>query len=363
MALATHRRALELCSYCAKLCRHTCPVSNALGRETLIPQAKMHLLDLLRRNTVGWSADHAAPLFACTGCGLCQTHCRHGNDVASALWEGRAEANRRQLAGPAISAFPARDHARRERLAAHLREHMRPEWLDARATVAYLPGCDTIASSFADLEDAFTLFAALTRDRVRLIDERAICAGYPLWAAGARDEALFQANQLVRKLRPFDAVVLGCAACTYTMREILPAEGFDHTTKVWHLSEFLAARADELPLRRRYRPVYYHDPCYLGRRLGVYDPPRELLARCAEATREFFHARELAECCGGGGLVPLSYPEATREQARKRLREPELYRVSTVVTACSGCKRTLRSAKRPVKVLDLVNVLAWATRR
>ena len=30
-----HVRELEFCTYCPKMCRHSCPVSNALGHETL----------------------------------------------------------------------------------------------------------------------------------------------------------------------------------------------------------------------------------------------------------------------------------------------------------------------------------------
>ena len=40
--------SLTYCTYCPKLCRHTCPVSNATARETLTPQTKMATMRLLR---------------------------------------------------------------------------------------------------------------------------------------------------------------------------------------------------------------------------------------------------------------------------------------------------------------------------
>ena len=92
MGIEQHKRALEYCTYCPKLCRQSCPLANALGRETFTPQAKMQLLNLLRRKAIEWDAEYVTPLFACTGCRLCQTYCRHGNDVASALGAGRAAA-------------------------------------------------------------------------------------------------------------------------------------------------------------------------------------------------------------------------------------------------------------------------------
>ena len=41
MSFDEYQKALELCTYCPKLCRHTCPVGNAERREAVIPQAKM----------------------------------------------------------------------------------------------------------------------------------------------------------------------------------------------------------------------------------------------------------------------------------------------------------------------------------
>lgn len=355
---ALDRKTLELCSYCAKLCRHTCPLSNSLGRETLIPQAKMHLLDLLERNSIGWTPEHAAPLFACTGCGACQQVCKHHNDVAAALFAGRAAAVERGVAPPEITEYPGTFRRRSDYLANRLREQALPDWTNPSARTVYLPGCDTIASAPGDIAHAFTLFGALGL-LVTLPDAPIVCAGYPLWAAGTRDAALLTASRVVQHIRQYDQVVLGCAACTYTLRHTLPAEGLVFNTRVLHLSEFLAENVDRLPVRRKRRAAYYHDPCYLGRKLGCYEAPRELLARCVESPREFFHHHEHAECCGGGGLVPLTHGEATEVQARRRLAEPELYGVDLVVTACSGCKRSLRKGGTAVEVLDLVNLLAW----
>ncbi len=56
--LADHVDALELCTYCPKLCRHACPVANATGRETFTPQSKMQLLNMLRREAIPWHGDH-----------------------------------------------------------------------------------------------------------------------------------------------------------------------------------------------------------------------------------------------------------------------------------------------------------------
>ncbi len=352
-------RELEYCTYCPKMCRHTCPVSNALGVETLIPQAKMQLMNMLRKEAVGWDADHAAALYGCTSCRLCTQYCLHGNVPALTLERGRAWAEERRLQHPALAQLPQRFRERGARLLAKLHAEFSPQLFAEEARVGYFPGCDAIAHGVEDIRAAFRVFDHLGLNFVRLTSVPQVCAGYPLWSGGFTDAARFVAEQMVQSLARFSTVVVGCPACTHLLRERLPAEGFRLQTEVLHLTEFLYVHAERLRVERRREAAFYHDPCYLGRYLGVYDPPRRLLARCVDSLREFFYSREEGECCGGGGLVPHTFPAATRGQAERRVSEAELFDVPLVVTACPTCKHTLSRSGREVEVVDLIGLLAW----
>lgn len=54
--------------------------------------------------------------------------------------------------------------------------------------------------------------------------------------------------------------------------------------------------AHKLPYR-----VTYHDPCYLGRYNGIYDPPRAVLKALGVELKEMRHTRRQSVCCGAGG--------------------------------------------------------------
>jgi len=105
-------------------------------------------------------------------------------------------------------------------------------------------------------------------------------------------------------------------------------------------SELLAGliAAGKIPLRKPMDlAVTYHDPCYLGRYNGVFEPPRAVLralgVQCAEMPRN----RGSAFCCGaGGGRIWMEDSVAQKERpAESRVREAaSLPGVETLVVAC-----------------------------
>ena len=359
--LANYRKALEYCTYCPKLCRHSCPVSNATGRETLTPQSKMSLLFSLKRGCLKWSEDYVEPLYGCTSCGLCQKFCVHGNDVAAALREGRSAAKTRGVVPEAVRSFAdgfeQRSHKLRDLLANHGAAGLGTL---ADAPVLMHSGCDAIEHNPPRLANSLALVRQSQRKAAHSVDHRQPCIGYPLWQAGYDDEARAAVDAFWHHVGKAQSLVLSCAPCTYLLREVMakriPANG----PKPQHITEFLAQHAAGLRPRRKRKQAFYHDPCFLGRHLGVYQAPRQLLSYCVESTREYFHAQEHSQCCGGGVFARAVHPQAAHRQARDRLAEPQLFDARLVVTSCPTCSRTLQSVDSRVEVMDLIDLLAWS---
>jgi len=115
-----------------------------------------------------------------------------------------------------------------------------------------------------------------------------------------------------------------------------------HTSQV--LERLIASRALALSGRGE-RTVTYHDPCFLGRRNGVYDAPRNVL-RSIPGVRliEMKRSRERSLCCGGGGGRMWVESGEGEKIAEVRIREAAETGAETVVTACPFCFSNLDDA-------------------
>ncbi|MCE9579358.1 MAG: (Fe-S)-binding protein [Deltaproteobacteria bacterium] len=353
-------KQLDYCSYCPKMCRHACPVSTASGRETHIPQVKMDRLNQLTKGRQAWSADAADSMWACTGCRHCTTYCDHGNEPGLVLFAGRAEAQARGAAHPALAGYPDRFRNRDERLV-HQAHELFPGRFADEGQVGFWPGCDAIDKGPADVAAALAVFDQIGAGHVRLVDAGQACAGYPLLAGGYIDLFRWHASKVAKTLRRFRTVVVNCSACVYTLRAQYPGEGITLPTEILSLAELLAQHANQLKRPTTKRAVYYHDPCYHARYSNVIEQPRRVLEQIADV-RELSWNRTDTECCGGGGLLPKTMPSTADAMAKRRLSEVASRGGGLVVTSCATCTFMLkRNAPRGVEVADLPTAVAQLT--
>ena len=107
-----------------------------------------------------------------------------------------------------------------------------------------------------------------------------------------------------------------------------------------HYTELLATlfeRGQLQAARKLSCRVTYHDPCYLGRYNGVYDPPRAVLKALGVDLKEMPRSRRQSFCCGGGGgrIWMEEIGEARTRPSESRVREAaSLDGVEYLVVAC-----------------------------
>ena len=150
-------------------------------------------------------------------------------------------------------------------------------------------------------------------------------------------------------------VVANCPAVVYALREWYPKIGLKLDAEVLHHTEYL----EKLGVAGKFKgKVTFHDPSYLGRYLGVFDAPRNVLKKVTDL--------ELVECYFNrdkanptGPLLAYFNPEWADMVAARRADELALA-APTVVTAAPSSKRNVGAVAQAagIKVLDIAEVLA-----
>ncbi|NUP09984.1 MAG: (Fe-S)-binding protein [Polyangiaceae bacterium] len=345
--LEPRQDALEKCVYCPKLCRATCPVSNAEPHETLIPWGKMSTSFFMARGDVPIAPEEASVAWACTDCGACTERCDHKNPVGATLTDARADLFERGAA-PAgakdlAASWSAKSEARRAAVAA----------LNASTqgtpAARLLLGCSYLRRSTREAELAKRVTEALVGGPVAVASG---CCGLPLLAAGDRGAYAREQAALASDLSGDAPVIVADPGCFRTIQAALPSATL--------LVDRAAASIDRFQHKPGLPVPRYHDPCQLGRGLGRYDAPRAIIERVVgERPHEFERARERADCAGSGSILPLTRPEGSAQIAKDRIAEHTRLgdgKEVPIATACGSSLHRFRSSGS--RTLDLLEYMA-----
>ncbi|MFH1149358.1 MAG: (Fe-S)-binding protein [Actinomycetota bacterium] len=200
-----------------------------------------------------------------------------------------------------------------------------------------------------------------------ILGRQEVSSGALLLQLGDRDyfETYALANiELFEKAGVKEIITADPHACTVFKEEYTKLADIE----AYHVSQIfntLIHREALKPSKQVKIKAVYHDPCRLGRRMGVFDEPRDVLDHIPGLELiEFERARKNALCCGGGGGAYLWESEYARWVTDERLFEAEHVGAGAIVTACPLCVRlfedALKAKKSKMKVYDLAEVIALA---
>lgn len=183
------------------------------------------------------------------------------------------------------------------------------------------------------------------------------CTGDPARRAG--NEFLYQALA-TENIEMFAAtgadqktMITTCAHCFNTLKNEYPQLGGVYS--VIHYSQLLGMlvrRGLLKPIPRGENPdarpaITYHDPCFLGRHNGVFDPPRELLSMVGNFKELPRHA-ENAFCCGAGGSRMFMEEKLGTRISDNRATEVVASGATTLAVGCPYCNTMLTSGIKAV---------------
>ncbi len=341
-----HIEDIIKCTRCGR-CRALCPINEELGWESTNARGRMLLARALAEGEKP-SEGMKRSFYTCLTCAMCASTCPSGARPDEVM-----EAARKELIKEKCSPDYYTD------ILNNINKHgnslgdagQRNAWvpdelkLKGKADVIYWAGCLT---SYRQQKTALAQLKILGRFGARVLeDER--CCGSPLLRLGGEPVTSGHNLEQVRKSGA-KTLVTGCAGCYKTLKDGIPG------VEVLHVTQFLARHVDELPFKRLPYKVTYHDPCHLGRCMGIYEEPRAIIRRICEL-KEMHTSKKEARCCGGGGGVRRGYGDLAGRVAKKRLAEtPD--GVDYIITACPMCNANLRDSGG--RVLDIAELVLMA---
>ncbi len=163
-----------------------------------------------------------------------------------------------------------------------------------------------------------------------------------------------------------EMIVTLCAGCANMLKNDYTQAKTKLKPKVLHIVEFLPKLIREGKLQFKNKDplkVAYHDPCHLGRHMGIYDEPRAILdALPGVDVVERQATKENTICCGAGGGMRIFASGALAEKiGQKAVESAAEAGAEALVTACPFCEMNLASAagnlNNPIPVYDIIDLV------
>ena len=367
MKLEKYSKQALKCALCLKMCKFVCPVAGIVRREPVYPPNKALMVHFMASGIVDINEEGdvlAKYLYLCTMCGLCSTEPWCGLKISMPEIVESARTYLVSLNKVPENVLEVEKSARENHNpygepSAQRFSHVNAKFSD-NADVAYFVGC-TSAYRRPEIANAtINLLKTLNIDFTLIKEEQ--CCGSPLLRLGFLETAkeFAQHNVSVIESIGVSKVVFTCPGCYRSFKKDYPEMGVDVPFEIYHISEFLIEQIDKKDLTQmNYRTlITYHDPCHLGRHLGIFDPPRKLLEKIGYKIKEMSWNKESSKCCGaGGGLLHIN-KEVSKEVARKRLEEAVGTKAKILVTSCPFCKTQFDNiANGKILVKDITELL------
>ena len=170
-----------------------------------------------------------------------------------------------------------------------------------------------------------------------IVMENERCCGHDLLWEGdvANFRKLAELNIAMLRATGAKRIVTACPECYRTLSVDYPEYVGPLGMEVVHISQLLANWKLEVG-SLKFEKVTYHDPCRLGRFMGVYQEPRQIISALGLELVEMEHSGKNALCCGTSCWTNCG---AVNKQIQvDRLREAQATGAELLVTACPKCQ-------------------------
>ncbi|MDI6704248.1 MAG: (Fe-S)-binding protein [bacterium] len=325
------------CASCG-YCRFGCPVFSEIGFERFTARGRMLIFKRILEGKFPYTEDVFRSIYMCSQCANCEEICPTGInfiEIIDALKidlarEGKLPESQKAMREIVREKSNPFGEAREERGAWLPKDYQVKE-----SEALYFVGCAASYSLNRTSRSVMKILEKVKFDFTTL-GNLEYCCGEPLFRMGeiGLGNELVEKNSLEFERLGVKTIFASCPGCLKNLKHKYPPEfRVLHTVQLF--SELIKEGRVEFGKELNQR-VIYHDGCDIGRHVGIYEEPREILQSIPGVELlEFDYNREEAICCGGP-LVSQD-PGIAKKIASRRVEEAVEKGADVIVTTCPTC--------------------------
>ena len=333
--------AYQLCYQCG-LCDVVCPWNKV--RDFSIRK-------IIRQSAFGLIEIEDDEMWRCTTCGTCPAACPRGVDqIALGVSLRRIAAAYEVFAGAASSLTAIRANMIADGNPLGGERSERADWARDLSVQPFGDEHEVLffVCCYTSYDPRLRKVAVATAELLNkagiswgILGEAESCCGESIRKTGGEDIFRTLAKENIKAF--IDAgvkkILVSSPHCYHTIKREYPE--FMVNFEVVHVAPYLLQLIQQgrLEITGEYaHRVTYHDPCYLGRHNGIYDPPRQVLAGVPGLELvEMSENREDSLCCGGGGGRIWIDTHKGERFADLRTEQARAAGAEVLATACPYC--------------------------
>ncbi|SHE72132.1 glycolate oxidase iron-sulfur subunit [Desulforamulus putei DSM 12395] len=245
---------------------------------------------------------------------------------------------------------------------------------NSRKKVAFFTGCVT---NYIYTSVGKAVVDVLNHNGVDvIIPKEQHCCGAPAIINGDIETGKAMAKSHVDIFSKYDvdAIITVCGTCGGTFEQkyvelladdpVYEAKARAVARKIRDISEYLVddlkvnfAKLGSVPIS-----FTYHEPCHIGRGMGLTRQPLEMLTKIPGIT--YKPMKQPNRCCGGAGSFSLTNYDVSYQILKKKMADIQGTNTNVVVTGCGSCRMQLEDGlaqeKMPHKVMHVIEVVQMA---
>ncbi len=333
---------------------------------------------IVRQATFGLTEIDQEDIWRCTTCGTCPQRCPRGvNQIQLGVSLRRIATEYGAFPDSVAPIVSVTDGLMNEGNPFNMERGKRADWAVELGVKEYTEGMEILYNPgcYLSYDPRLKKVAAATARILNsagvnfgILGAKESCCGESIRKTGNEEAFKKLARENIKHWidHGVKKILVSSPHCYHTYKNEYPAE-FNVHFDIVHISQYLRelmADGRLKPSKAYEKRITYHDPCYLGRHNGVFDAPREVLAKVPGSQfTELAERRESSLCCGGGGgRIWMETPKEERF-SDIRLKQAVDLGAEVLVTACPYCITNFTDSSlrlgdgRTIEIKDITEVV------